>query len=126
MCISDSSNPTAPSKANVAFVPREGAVQSVINVTYPIDLLPGTPDVIKARVTNSILGGGSNGRLFLNLREKHAWTYGSYSSINQDELKGNFTAYAKCRNAVSDSSVNEIIAVLQHLLFRFAGVSFLQ
>ncbi|HLO71093.1 MAG TPA: pitrilysin family protein [Flavipsychrobacter sp.] len=109
------SNPTAPSKANVAFVPREGAVQSVINVTYPIDLLPGTPDVIKARVANSILGGGSNGRLFLNLREKHAWTYGSYSSINQDELKGNFTAYAKCRNAVSDSSVNEIIAEMKRL-----------
>jgi len=109
------SNPTAPTKANVAFVPREGAVQSVINVTYPIDLLPGTPDVIKARVTNSILGGGSNGRLFLNLREKHAWTYGSYSSITQDELKGNFTAYAKCRNAVSDSSVNEIIAEMKRL-----------
>lgn len=109
------SNPSAPTKANVAFVPREGAVQSVINVTYPIDLLPGTPDVLKARVTNSILGGGSNGRLFLNLREKHAWTYGSYSSITQDDLKGNFTAYAKCRNAVSDSSVNEILAEMKKL-----------
>lgn len=120
------SNPTAPSKANVAFVPREGAVQSVINVTYPIDLLPGTPDVIKARVTNSILGGGSNGRLFLNLREKHAWTYGSYSSINQDELKGNFTAYAKCRNAVSDSSVNEIIAEMKRLQNEKVGAEELQ
>lgn len=120
------SNPTAPSKANVAFVPREGAVQSVINVTYPIDLLPGTPDVIKARVANSILGGGSNGRLFLNLREKHAWTYGSYSSINQDELKGNFTAYAKCRNAVSDSSVNEIIAEMKRLQNEKVGAEELQ
>lgn len=120
------SNPSAPSKTNVAFVPREGAVQSVINVTYPIDLLPGTPDVIKARVTNSILGGGSNGRLFLNLREKHAWTYGSYSSINQDELKGNFTAYAKCRNAVSDSSVNEIIAEMKRLQNEKVGAEELQ
>lgn len=109
------SNPTAPAKTNVAFVPRDGAVQSVINVTYPVDLMPGTPDVIKARVTNSILGGGSNGRLFLNLREKHGWTYGSYSSLNQDELKGHFTAYAKCRNIVSDSSVAEIIAEMQKL-----------
>lgn len=120
------SNPTAPSKTNVAFVPREGAVQSVINVTYPIDLQPGTPDVIKARVANSILGGGSNGRLFLNLREKHAWTYGSYSSINQDELKGNFTAYAKCRNAVSDSSVNEIIAEMKRLQNEKVGAEELQ
>ena len=92
--VAEYSNPTAPSTTSVAFVPREAAVQSVINVTYPIDLQPGTPDVVKARVTNSMLGGGSNGRLFLNLREKHGWTYGSYSSINPDDLKANFTAYA--------------------------------
>jgi len=103
-------NPSSPKATRVVFVPRDAAVQSVINVTYPIDLKPGTPDVIKAKVLNSILGGGSNGRLFLNLREKHGWTYGSYSSIVQDDLKGHFTAYSKGRNAVTDSSVNEIIA----------------
>ncbi len=108
-------NPSAPAKTQVAFVPRDASVQSVINVTYPVDLKPGEPDVIKTRVANSILGGGSNGRLFLNLREKHAWTYGSYSSINADDLKGQFTAYAKCRNAVSDSSVAEIIAEMRRL-----------
>lgn len=109
------SNPTSPNKVNVAFVPRDAAVQSVINVTYPIDLKPGEADVITSKVANSILGGGSNGRLFLNLREKHAWTYGSYSSIVQDELKGHFTAYAKCRNAVTDSSVAEIINEMNKL-----------
>lgn len=109
------SNPTAPANAKVAFVPREGAVQSVINVTYPVDLMPGTPDVIKTRVANAILGGGSNGRLFLNLREKHGWTYGSYSSLVPDDLKGHFTAYAKCRNVVSDSSVGEILNEMKRL-----------
>ena len=120
------SDPTAPSGVSVAFVPREAAVQSVINVTYPIDLKPGTPDVIKARVANSILGGGSNGRLFLNLRERHGWTYGSYSSINQDELKGSFTAYAKARNVVSDSSVNEIIAEMRRMQNEKVGAEELQ
>ncbi|OSZ78813.1 hypothetical protein CAP35_11350 [Chitinophagaceae bacterium IBVUCB1] len=120
------SNPTAPAKTNVAFVPREAAVQSVINVTYPIDLKPGEPDVIKTRVANSILGGGSNGRLFLNLREKHAWTYGSYSSISQDDLKGNFTAYAKCRNAVSDSALAEILVEMNRLQNEKVGAEELQ
>lgn len=101
--------------ANVAFVPRDAAVQSVINVTYPVNLEPGHPDVVKAKVANAILGGGSTGRLFLNLRETHAWTYGSYSSISQDDIIGSFTAYAKCRNAVSDSSVNEIIAEMNRM-----------
>lgn len=109
------SNPAAPLTRRVVFVPREAAVQSVINVTYPVDLKPGTADVIKARVANSILGGGSNGRLFLNLREKHGWTYGSYSSLSQDILKGTFTAYAKGRNVVTDSSVQEMIAEMNKL-----------
>ena len=120
------SNPAAPTERKVEFVPRDAAVQSVINVTYPIDLKPGTPDVIKARVANSILGGGSNGRLFLNLREAHGWTYGSYSSLNQDELKGHFTAYAKARNIVTDSSVNEIIAEMNKMRNELVGKEELQ
>ncbi len=107
--------PITPSTTHVSFVPRVGAVQSVINVTYPIELKPSSPDIIKARVANTILGGGSQGRLFLDLREKHAWTYGSYSTIKDDELAGTFTAYAKCRNAVSDSSVGAILDEMRKL-----------
>jgi len=104
-----------PDKAIVQFVPREGAVQSVIGITYPIDLKPGTPDVIKARVLNEILGGSSQGRLFLNLREQHGWTYGSYSQIANDDVVGHFQAYAKARNEVTDSSINEIINEMNDL-----------
>ncbi|KAA5536212.1 insulinase family protein [Taibaiella lutea] len=104
-----------PDKAIVQFVPREGAVQSVIGITYPIELKPGTPDVIRAKVLNEILGGSSQGRLFLNLREQHGWTYGSYSQIASDEIVGHFQAYAKARNEVTDSSVNEIINEMNNL-----------
>jgi len=93
----------------VAFAPRVAAVQSVVSVTYPVDLKPGTADVIKARVANTVLGGGSQGRLFLDLREKHAWTYGAYSSLREDELGGTFSATVKCRNIVSDSSVGALL-----------------
>lgn len=99
----------------VALASRDAAVQSVFNVTYPIDLKPGEADVIKAKVANNILGGGSQGRLFLNLRETHGWTYGSYSTIKEDDLKGSFTGYAKCRNAVTDSSIAEVIREMKRL-----------
>lgn len=102
--------PEANKKTKVAFTAKDPSVQSVFNVTYPLELKPGEPDVIKTSVANAILGGGSQGRLFLNLRETHGWTYGSYSSIRQDELIGNFTAYAKCRNAVTDSAIVETLA----------------
>jgi predicted Zn-dependent peptidase len=105
----------APISRKIAFVPRDGAVQSVISVTAPIDLKPGASDEFAAKVANTILGGGSQGRLFLNLREKHAWTYGSYSSLNSDMLKGSFEAEAKARNPVSDSSVAEILAEMTRL-----------
>lgn len=120
--------PAAPSQTRVVFVPRDAAVQSVINVTYPMDLKPGTPDVIKAQVANAILGNGSQGRLFLNLREAHGWTYGSYSGIDVDELQGSgsFTAYAKCRNAVSDSSVAEIVKEMRRMQSEKVGSEELQ
>lgn len=107
--------PSPPTATRIAFVPRTGAVQSVLEVTYPIDLKPGTPDVIKARVANAILGGGSQGRLFLNLREKHSWTYGAYSSINDDELVGSFSAEVKCRNAVTDSAIAAILSEMRRM-----------
>lgn len=100
-------------RTKVAFAPRVGAVQSVVEVTYPVDLKPGTSDAIKARVANSILGGGSQGRLFLDLREKHAWTYGAYSSLQEDILVGSFSSTVQCRNAVSDSAIEAILTQMK-------------
>ena len=96
-------------QTKVSFAPRTAAVQSVVSVTYPEDLKPGTMDAVKARVANTILGGGSQGRLFLDLREKHAWTYGAYSSLTEDPQAGVFSATVKCRNKVSDSAVGAIL-----------------
>lgn len=107
--------PPMPTKTTVAFVNKPGAVQSVINVTYPVELKPNSEDIIKSRVLNTILGGGFSSRLFMNLREKHGFTYGSYSSLTNDELIGQFSAYAKVRNAVTDSSVTEIVSELNRI-----------
>nr|MBA3971418.1 insulinase family protein [Bacteroidota bacterium] len=107
--------PQAPAKTRVAVVNKAGAVQSVINVTYPVDLKLNSEDAIKAKVMNTILGAGFSSRLFVNLREKRGYTYGSYSSLNNDELVSEFSAYAKVRNAVTDSSVTEIMNELNRL-----------
>src|SRR5690606_34005139 len=80
--------PLAPKETKVAFVHKEGSTQSVINITYPISLKQNNPDVMKAKVLNTILGGGMTGRLFMNLRETHGYTYGAYSSISPDDLVG--------------------------------------
>ena len=58
-------------------------------------------------LANQILGGGGEGRLFLNLREKHGWTYGAYSSIGAGKYINKFRSSASVRNTVTDSAVVE-------------------
>lgn len=108
--------PSTPEKNRVAFVHKEGSTQSIVNITYPVILKKNSPDVVKARIMNSILGGGSTARLFMNLREGHGYTYGAYSSLNSDQLIGNFRANAKVRNEVTDSSITEFMVELNRIV----------
>ncbi|MDE3236567.1 MAG: insulinase family protein [Bacteroidota bacterium] len=101
--------PSAAAKTFIAVVDRPASVQSNINLVAPVQLQPGAPDVIPARVTANLLGGGSSGRLFKNLREKYGFTYGAYASINSDKLIGNFTANAAVRNEKTDSAVGQFL-----------------
>lgn len=109
--------PEAPAKTSVAFSNKEGAVQSVIKVTYPIDMKPGSDDALHASVMNAILGGGVFlGRLMQNLREDKAYTYGASSSISPNRLVGQFTAGASVRNEVTDSSIVEFLYEMNRIV----------
>ena len=95
---------------NVFFIDKPGAVQSQISITHTVDLQPGHPDVIKLRLMNQILGGGSfSAHLMQNLREDKAYTYGCYSSIGSDPLKASFSAGGSFRNEVTDSAIVQIM-----------------
>jgi len=108
-------NIKAPNKNQVSLVNKVGAVQSVINITYPIDLHPASKDALKVKVLNNILGGGSAARLFRNLREDKAYTYGAYSSMRIDEIGSYFNASAKVRNEVTDSAIVEFFREINDL-----------
>lgn len=101
--------PTRPEGVVVSFVPRAGSVQSIINVGHPVELKPGSKEDIRATLVNSVLGSGFNGRLFKNLREDKAYTYGAYSSLNENRLVGSFNASTSVRNEVTDSAVTELL-----------------
>ncbi len=119
--------PVAPDETKVSFVNKDGAVQSVINVTYPVDLTTGDDDQIAASLMNSILGGGIfSGRLMQNLREDKAYTYGARSSLRADKLIGSFSAGASVRNEVTDSSVHEFMYELNRLVNEDVAVDDLQ
>jgi predicted Zn-dependent peptidase len=106
--------PEAPLLNKVIVVDRPSAVQSVLQVGYPVEYNITSHDYIQARVMNTILGGGVF-RLFENLREKHAFTYGAYSSLQNDKLVGLFSASASVRNEVTDSSLTEIFYEMKRI-----------
>lgn len=93
----------------VAIVDRPASVQSVVTIASSVDLFPGSSNAIAGSVMNNILGGGFSGRLFANLREKHAFTYGAYSSLSPSRQIGIFQAEASVRNDKTDSSVQELL-----------------
>lgn len=104
-----------PNRTKVSLVNKAGAVQSLINISYPIDIKPDSEDILKIKVLNNILGGGSSARLFLNLREDKSYTYGAYSSMKIDEFGSYFNASAKVRNEVTDSAIVEFFREINDL-----------
>lgn len=105
------------SKGNrVVFVKKPGAVQSVVYVTFPIDMKTGDKNQLPLTVLNGILGGGGFGtRLMQNLREDKAYTYGCYSSLNITEDGSWMSAGGNFQNAVTDSAIEQILLEFQKI-----------
>ncbi len=101
--------PPAPEKLTVHLVDRPASVQSAVVVCAP-GVRRADPDVPELGVVNGVLGGGENGRLFLNLRERHGYTYGSGSSFASAREAGLFSASAEVRNDVTEPAIREMLA----------------
>jgi len=99
-------SPPAPTK--VTLVDRPDSVQTNI-LAGDFAVRRADPDYIPLTVMNRVLGGGPSARLFLNLREKHGYTYGAYSSFSSDIYPGVWWASTEVRNAVTDESLHELM-----------------
>jgi len=107
---------TIPNAKNVQFtqvnfVDMPDAVQSHVTVMNTVDFKMNDSDYHAALIANKILGGGSlESMLNQNLREANGWTYGASSSLRPNkETQTLFTASASDRNAVTDSTVVEML-----------------
>ena len=100
----------ATTEIDVVDVPT--AVQSVISINNLNNLKVGTPLYFPSMIANYILGGGGEARLFMNLREKNAFTYGAYSSMSPGKYSSEFSAESSVRNEVTDKAVVEFMKEL--------------
>ncbi|MDP6921691.1 MAG: pitrilysin family protein [Lutibacter sp.] len=112
---------TMPSVENVSetvinFIDMPNAVQSEVSVLSSTHLSMRDKDYHAVLLANRIFGGDFNSYLNMNLREAHGYTYGARSSIGNDKLTATlFTSGASVRNAVTDSTVVEIMKELHRI-----------
>ncbi|HLU87633.1 MAG TPA: pitrilysin family protein [Taishania sp.] len=100
----------------VIFVKKTGAVQSYVQVAFPLDIKIGDPNQIPLSVTNSIFGGNGFGtRLMQNLREDKAYTYGSYSELSIEPQGAFLRAGGNFRNDVTDSAIVQLLLELEKM-----------
>ena len=104
------------SELEIHFTEMNNAKQSEVSVGFTNYIKKTHPDYFSMRLGNHILGGGGEARLFLNLREEKGYTYGSYSHLQTDKYsRARIRAFASVRNAVTDSSVVELVNELEKI-----------
>ena len=104
-----------PAKTEIDFVDIPTAVQGELNIGNLINNPMNNKDYHALLVANQILGGGAESKLFMNLREKHGFTYGSYSRIGSGRFQSLFNANAAVRTDKVDSAAEEMIHELLNM-----------
>lgn len=103
--IPDAENPVR-SEIDIVNVPT--AVQAEIRMGNLVTNPMNGSNYHASLLANYILGGSADAKLFMNLREKHGFTYGSYSSLGSGRFQSMFSASAAVRTDKTDSAVAEI------------------
>jgi zinc protease len=99
----------------INFVDMPNAVQSEISLINTVNLKMSDPDFFPAVIATYILGGDFNSYLNMNLREKHAWTYGANAIIGSGKYVTKLKSASAVRNVVTDSAVVEFIKEIKKI-----------
>lgn len=103
-----SSAQTMQGKPGIYLIDKAGAAQSTIYAGV-VAIDRSNPDYYAVQIVNSILGAGSSGRLFKNLREDKGYTYGAYSLFTTRKGPGPFLAGGDFQTGSTKESIIEIV-----------------
>jgi zinc protease len=102
---------TMAAKPAIYLVDKPGAAQSSVSIGQ-VGITRDNPDYYAVQVMNSILGGGSTARLFMNLREDKGYTYGAYSRFSPRRGPGPFSASGEIQTVSTKDAVQEFLKEL--------------
>ncbi len=98
-------------KPGIYFVDKPGSTQSSLYIGQ-VGIDRSNPDYYAVQVMNSILGGGSSARLFMNLREEKGYTYGAYSRFIFRRGPGPFIASGEIQTVSTKEALQEFMKEL--------------
>jgi zinc protease len=109
-------NRVNPAKGvRVILVDRPASVQSSLYVGRG-GFDATDPNYIPMLAVNHVLGGAVSSRLNTNLREKHGFTYGAFSSINYRRGGGAFLISSEVRTNATDSAMVEALSEYRRIV----------
>ena len=97
----------------ISLVNRAGSVQTAF-MLGELAINRTDPDYDAMVVMNQILGG-SNGRLYRELRERKGYTYGVYSFTRSLRYRGDWRAQMDVRTDVTESSLRDLLAEVSRM-----------
>src|SRR5690606_13255353 len=96
-----------PSALVVHLVDRPGSAQSAVRVGN-LALARRSEYWIEMSLASDILGGGSTGRLFLDVREDKGLTYGIYTKLAPGQAPGTWTIWTKTKTKTTGEMLTAI------------------
>jgi zinc protease len=79
------------------------------NIIFP----PSSPDYFPFLIFNQVLGGTTNSRLFMNLRESRGYAYLAFSETEFEKTCGIFYVKAKVTAEATPAAIQEILREIQ-------------
>jgi predicted Zn-dependent peptidase len=107
-------DPAAAGARKVFLVDRPNSVQTTVALGN-IAIDRRSPDYVPMVVMNQVIGGGSSGRLFLNLREEKGYTYGVYSDLSALRYPGPWRAGGNMRTEVTEGALVEFFNEIRRI-----------
>jgi zinc protease len=98
-------------KRQIVLVDRPGSVQADIHVGGLAPVRTSS-EFFPMMVGNNILGGGTNSRMFRNIREKEGFAYDAHTEYDTHRESGDFQAVTQVRNEVLEPALKAVIAEL--------------
>lgn len=106
-------DPSDHGDLKIALVNRSASVQTALMVGE-LAISRSDPDYDAMVVMNQILGG-SNGRLYRELRERKGYTYGVYSNTRSLRYRGDWRAQMDVRTDVTEPALRDLLSEINKM-----------